>query len=277
MLRAIALPDLAVVTSIGEEHLEGLGDLDGVLREECAIFDGTPLGIAPSNQPEVAQAARDLGSRVIEAGTESGDVVPDAWGIGTDGRGWIRLGALTVSLPLLGAHNVRNAMLAIAVTRACGVTDADAARGIEAMEALSMRSTLEAVGTMLVLNDAYNANPASAREALTLFDAIGGDRPRVAVLGSMLELGAHGDALHDEIARRALATRAGVIAGVGEFAAAFARCAPGDPRVITASDAESLWPLLEPRLAPDAVILLKGSRGTRLERLLPRLQSYSPA
>jgi len=277
MLRAIAAPDLAVVTSIGEEHLEGLGDLDGVLREECAIFDGTPLGITPASQPEVARAARALGSHIVEAGTESGDVVPDAWGIGADGRGWIRLGALTIALPLLGAHNVRNAMLAIAVARACGVSDADAAGGLGTLEPPSMRSTLEAVGTFLVLNDAYNANPASAREALALFDAIGGERPRVVVLGSMLELGAQGDGLHDEIARRALATRAGVIAGVGAFAAAFGRCAPGDPRVITASDAESLWPLLAPRLARDAVILLKGSRGTRLERLLPMLQSFSPS
>ena len=270
-LRAIVDPDIAVVTSIGEEHLEGLGDLDGVLREECAVFDGVALGITPAAQPEVAREARGRAGRVIEAGNEGGDVRPDAWGVASDGRGWITLGNVSLRLPLLGAHNVRNAMLAIAVARACGVADADAVRGIEAMPQLSMRSTLQEVGSLLLLNDAYNANPASARESLAMLDAIGEDRPRVAVLGSMLELGHHGAALHEEIAGRALASRATVIAGIGEFVPALTKLAPGDPRVITAPDADALWPLLAERLPRNAVVLLKGSRGTRLERLVPHL------
>lgn len=274
-LRAVVEPDVAVVTSIGEEHLEGLGDLDGVLREECAIFEGVRRGIAPAGQPEVGREARARGTHVTEAGLDAGDVRPDRWGVGEDGRGWFVLGDVTFTLPLLGAHNVRNALLAVAVARCCGVRDADAARGIAEMPALHMRSSLQALGTLLLLNDAYNANPASAREALALLDAVGGDRSRVAVLGSMLELGTRSAALHDEIARRALASRAQVIAGVGEFAAAFARVAPGDPRVLTAEDAEALWPSLAPRLVPDAVVLLKGSRGTRLERLLPSLRRFA--
>jgi UDP-N-acetylmuramoyl-tripeptide--D-alanyl-D-alanine ligase len=99
----------------------------------------------------------------------------------------------------------------------------------------------------------------------------------VAVLASMLELGPQGPALHDEIARRALATGAALIAGVGEFAAAFGRVAPGDPRIITAGDADALWPALRDRLPPDALVLLKGSRGTRLERLIPRLREFAGA
>ena len=75
----------------------------------------------------------------------------------------------------------------------------------------------------------------------------------------MLELGPLGPVLHDEIARRALAGSATEIAGIGEFAHAFARVAPGDPRVVTAGDAESVWPLLAPRVPADALILLKGS------------------
>ena len=143
------------------------------------------------------------------------------------------------------------------------------------MRPVSMRSTLEPLGSLLLLNDAYNANPASAREALAVFDAIGGARPRVAILGSMLELGVHASALHDEIARLALTTRADVVAGIGEFAHAFARVAPLDSRVLTAPDADALWPILAARLAANALVLLKGSRGTRLERLLPHLRSFA--
>ncbi|MBK6487823.1 MAG: UDP-N-acetylmuramoyl-tripeptide--D-alanyl-D-alanine ligase [Gemmatimonadetes bacterium] len=273
-LRALVAPDIAVVTSIGEEHLEGLGDLDGVLREECAIFDGVPLGIAPAGQPEVGREARARGTRVVEAGVVPCDVGAERWGLDDDGRGWAILGEVTIHVPLLGAHNVRNALLAIAVARACGVSDTEAARGIGSLAPLSMRSTLETLGTLLLLNDAYNANPASAREALALLDAVGAGRPQVAVLGSMLELGAQSDALHAEIAQRALRSRATVVAGIGEFVAPLHRLAPGDARVVTAVDAEALWPLLRPRLSPDAVVLLKGSRGTRLERLVPHLRSF---
>jgi len=138
-----------------------------------------------------------------------------------------------------------------------------------------MRSTLDTLGDLLLLNDAYNANPASAREALVTLDAIGGERPRVAVLGSMLELGAQGPALHDEIAARALASKAMLIAGIGEFVSALERVAAGDPRVLLAPDAEALWPLLAARLPSNAVILLKGSRGTRLERLVPHLRRFA--
>jgi len=300
LLRSIVEPDISVVTSIGEEHLEGLGDLAGVLREESAIFGASALAVVPAAQPEVGVAARALAGRVVEAGIRSDEtshdrpsgsaetgaghdgptglesrVLADAWGLDAEGRGWFEVGSVRVSLPLLGAHNVRNALLAMAVARACGVDDESAGEGMAAMPPLAMRSALEPLGRLLLLNDAYNANPASSREALALLDAVGGDRPRVAVLGSMLELGGASPALHEEIARRALASRATLVAGVGEFSPVLARLAPDDPRVVTAADADTLWPLLAPRLPPDAVVLLKGSRGTRLERLVPHLRAFA--
>lgn len=275
MLRAIGEPDVAVLTSIGEEHLEGLGDLAGVLREESAIFDGTPLVVTPASQPEVAAAARGRAARVIEAGLDAGDVRAARWGIDPDGLGWIEIDGVTVRPPLRGAHNLRNAMLALAAARECGVSGADAARGIAAMPQPSMRMAWEAVGRATLINDAYNANPPSTRAALDLLAGAGGGRQRVAVLGTMRELGDHGTRLHEDIARRALGSSIEVIAGVGDFAAALRALAPGDARVVTAPDVDDLWPLLAPRLAPDAVILLKGSRGMRLERLVPYIVKWA--
>lgn len=276
-LRAIAEPDIAVVTSIGEEHLEGLGSLEGVLREESAVFDGCSLGIVPAAQPDVGREARRRAARVVEAGIDGGEVRPDAWGLQPDARGWFEIGGIRFDVPLLGAHNVRNALLAVAVARACGITDEDAARGIAALRPLAMRSALEPAGSVLVFNDAYNANPASAREALSTFDAMTTDRQRVVVLGSMLELGDQGPALHNELAQRALASKAAVIAGVGEFQRALREVGAGDPRVVTAEDPVALWPALRARLAVDALVMLKGSRGTRLERLVPMLREFGGA
>jgi UDP-N-acetylmuramoyl-tripeptide--D-alanyl-D-alanine ligase len=274
-LRALVEPDVAIVTSIGEEHLEGLGDLAGVLHEESAVFAGTGVAIVPAAQPEVGEAARALARATVSAGLSAGDVRPDSWTISPDGAGVLRFGSVEVRPPLRGEHNLRNAMLAIAAARSLGISIEDAAAGIARTPALPMRSAWVDIGRFTVINDAYNANPASARESLRMLAALDTSRQRVAILGSMLELGAAGPALHDEIARLALRGPAQIIAGVGEFARALNAAAPNDSRIITAADAPELWPAISQRLAPDAVILLKGSRGTRLERLIPLIETAS--
>jgi UDP-N-acetylmuramyl pentapeptide synthase len=91
----------------------------------------------------------------------------------------------------------------------------------------------------------------------------------------MLELGPTTPSLHDDVSRDTLATGDGIVAAMGEFAAAFRRIAPGDPRVICADDVDSLWSALSSRLSPDAVILLKGSRGMRLERLVAPITAWA--
>ena len=275
ILRAICEPDVAVVTSIGEEHLEGLGDLEGVLREESAIFEGTPLAVTPADQPEIGAAARRLGARTVVAGLDDGDVRADRWGLEPDGTGWIEIAGTVVRPPLRGAHNLRNTMLALAVCRECAVSMDDAARGIAAMPLPAMRVSWESLGQATLINDAYNANPPSMRAALDLLRSTDAGRQRVAVLGSMRELGDHAPRLHREIAALALDTGCDVVAGVGDFAIALDELAPGDDRVVSAADVEALWPLLEPRLTPDAIILLKASRGMKLERLVPHLTAWA--
>ncbi len=276
-LRAIVEPDVVVVTSIAEEHLEGLGDLAGVLREEVSACVGVPLAICPASQPEVAEAARPLATRTVEAGLERGDVHPTEWGVEPDGRGWLDLDDARVTVPLRGVHNLRNAMLALAVARESGVALADAARGIAEMPAPPMRVNFEAHGSATVINDAYNSNPGSARAALDLRAHAGAGRQRVAVLGTMLELGEHADRLHDEVAQAALASEAELIVGIGGFADALQRVAPGDSRVLGGADPGAVWTSLRSRLAPDAVILLKGSRGVKLERFVPLISEWASA
>ncbi|GJG87679.1 UDP-N-acetylmuramoyl-tripeptide--D-alanyl-D-alanine ligase [Gemmatimonadetes bacterium T265] len=282
-LRSIVEPDVVVMTSIGEEHLEGLGDLAGVLREESEAFDGAALAVVPADQPEIAAAAGGRAGAVVTAGLDAGDVHAERWALSGDGTGVVVVGGVEVRTPLRGAHNLRNTMLAVAVARALGVSLADAARGLAAMPVPSMRTAWTTLGDATLINDAYNANPPSARAALDLLAAAGraggaaSARQRVAVLGTMRELGPDAPALHDAVARHALALGIELVAGVGEFAAALARVAPGDARVVTAEDPAALWPRLEPRLAADGVILLKGSRGVRLEQLLPFLEAWATA
>ena len=277
ILRDIAEPDIALVTSIAEEHLEGLGDLAGVLREEAAVYEGVDVGIAPSAQPEIAEAARGKATRVIVAGLEpNADQRPDRWEIGADGLGVIEIAGVTIRPPVRGVHNLRNAMLALAVARECGVSYEDAAAGIAAMPQPKMRVAWEQVGNVTLINDAYNANPGSTRAAIELLQGTGSGRQRVIVLGTMRELGAASEQCHADIAGLALASGADIVAGIGEFAPALEKQNEGE-RVITAPDVEDLWPQLKTRLQRDAIILLKASRGVQLERLVPHLTTWATA
>jgi UDP-N-acetylmuramoyl-tripeptide--D-alanyl-D-alanine ligase len=274
-LRAIVEPEIGVVTSVAEEHLEGLGDLNGVLREELSGVDGTRVAVVPASQPEVVAGARGRAARVIAAGLDDGDLRPSGWGVGADGGGWLELDGVEVKPPVRGVHNLRNAMLALAVARECGVSFEDAARGIGAMRVPPMRVNFQRVGRVTVINDAYNSNPGSARAALELLEHAGRGRQRVAVLGSMLEMGAHSARLHRDVAAAALRAPIEVVAGVGEFADALAELQADPARVVTASGVEELWRRLVSRLRPDAVILLKGSRGVRLERLVGPITEWA--
>jgi UDP-N-acetylmuramoyl-tripeptide--D-alanyl-D-alanine ligase len=274
ILRDISEPDIALVTSIAEEHLEGLGDLAGVLREEAAVYDGVSVAIAPSAQPEIAAEARRRASRVVVAGLDpTSDLKPDRWEIGPDGLGVIEIGGVTIKPPVRGIHNLRNAMLALAVARECGVSYEDAGRGIAAMPQPKMRSAWEQVGGLTLINDAYNANPGSTRAAIELLKGTGSGRQRVIVLGTMRELGAASAQCHADIAELALASGADIVAGIGEFAPPLEQ--RNEKRVITASDVEDLWPQLQSRLERNAIILLKASRGVQLERLVPHLTTWA--
>lgn len=276
-LRVMTAPDVAVLTSIGEEHLEGLGDLAGVLREESDVFHGVTLAVIPAAHPEVEPLARDRARAVIIAGLSGHGLVPDSWGLDAEGRPWLEVDGTRFALPLRGAHQAANAMLAIAAAQACGVPLAQAAEGMAAMPVPSMRGVWDTLGTTTLINDAYNANPASMRAAIALLSEVGQGRQRVAILGSMRELGAHSAQQHREVAQAALASPADLVVGVGDFAAALTELSPNDPRVVVSADLEALWPLLEPRLHKSAVILLKASRGMRLERLVPPLTAWATA
>jgi UDP-N-acetylmuramoyl-tripeptide--D-alanyl-D-alanine ligase len=199
----------------------------------------------------------------------------DRWGLEADGLGWLEMGGVEVRLPLRGAHNLANAMLALAVACECGVSAADAARGLSGVRLLAMRMSWERLGRATLINDAYNASPGSMRAALELLDRLPAGSQRVAVLGTMRELGAHSARLHRDIARRAIGSSIDVLAGIGEMGEALRAVADGDPRVVTAPDVDELWPRLEPRLAGDGTILLKASRGVRLERLVPHLTAWA--
>jgi len=274
-LREIIRPDVVVITTVQEEHLEGFGDLAGVLAEEISLCEEVPLAFVPADEPDVVAAARARAGRVVTVGLSSGNRAATASGLRADGRGWLEWEGTRVAVPLPGAHNLRNAALALGVATEFGVAPADAAEGIARMPQPPMRSAVEGLGRALLVHDAYNSNPGSARAAIALLRDVGEGRQRVAVLGTMGELGAASERAHREVAEAALASGADLLCGIGVFAGALQAAAPGDSRVIAAEDVDDLWPQLQPRLQPNAAILLKASRSVKLERLVPLLTTWA--
>jgi UDP-N-acetylmuramoyl-tripeptide--D-alanyl-D-alanine ligase len=274
-LRAIIAPDVTVITSIGEEHLEGFGDVAGVLREELALTVNVPVVVTPAAHPEVAAGVHGQGQQVVVAGLDEGHMQPLRWSLGPDGTGTLTFDDGELHIPLRGVHNLRNAMLAVTVARGFGVSLEQMQFGLSRMQQPFMRAAVDQVGDALLVNDAYNANPPSMRAALDLLEAVGQGRPLVAVLGTMRELGAGADALHDDIARDAIRRPLTLIAGIGDFAASFRRVAPDDPRLVLADDAPLAEAELLARAPRTAAILLKGSRGARLERLVAPITAWA--
>jgi UDP-N-acetylmuramoyl-tripeptide--D-alanyl-D-alanine ligase len=214
-LAAIVEPDAVVITGISAEHLEGLGDLDGVLREETAVLPWLPRGaasIVADEPPALAARARAITPDVRVAGlSDRADDALRGAAVTLDdgGRVSFRWQGRDVRLGLRGRHNARNALLALGIGEAWGV-DADAAiAALAALEPAKMRAEFHEIGGLRVIADCYNANPASLDAALDLLCSIPADGPRVAVLGSMLEMGDASDAVHRRD-RRDRRVRAGV-------------------------------------------------------------------
>jgi UDP-N-acetylmuramoyl-tripeptide--D-alanyl-D-alanine ligase len=278
-LGAIVEPDAAVVTGISAEHLEGLGDIEGVLREETAVLSWVPrngIVVVADEPPMLAERARRLHPHVRVAGlSPHADAALRGTNVVLDDEGRVRFdwSGTAVSLELRGRHNARNALVALGIAVAWGVPAADAAAALGSLQAPKLRSEIRRIGDLVIIADCYNANPASVGAAVDLLASMPRRGGRVAVLGSMLELGPESGQLHRELADVVARQDFDVIVATGEFAGAFGphRTALG-PRLIAAPDPLAAWEPLAERLQGNEVVLLKGSRGVALERLLPRFE-----
>lgn len=273
-MRSIVRPSVAAVTNVGEGHLEGFGSREAVLEEKTQLLVDAPVAVVGTNPPALPETARRVAKRVVTAATEApADWFAESVTMSAEGRPTFTVRGIRVELPLHGRHMVGNALIALAVADACGVGVADAAKGLAAVTLPGGRSETMEIEGVTVINDCYNANPASLRAALALLRDLRGARRAIVVVGTMRELGETSDALHDEAAKAVVDLGPDVVAAVGDFQAAFARhqeYAKGT-RLVAGATPEDVAGALRPLIQPGDVMLLKASRGVRLEKLLPLL------
>ncbi len=279
-LAAIAEPDAVVITTVSDEHLEGLGDLEGVLREETSVLPWLPRNAAAvvGDEPEqLGTRANQLSEDVHIAGfSDRAEPIFRGFALDLDdeGRARFRWAGRDVALRLRGRHNGRNALIALAMGRLWGVDDESAIQALSRVEPQRMRGETKQFGDLLVIADCYNSNPGSLEAALDLLVSLPRAGGRVAVLGSMLELGERSGELHQAAARKALAAGLDLIVATGAFAPAFREVATDASRLVVEENALRAFDLMSVRLRGDEVVLLKGSRGVQLERLLPLFEAH---
>lgn len=270
--REIVAPDIALVLNAGTGHLEGFGSVAGVVHEKLELVRSAPVAIVGVIPPDLADGALSRGAqRVVTAGLAGADVVPERVRLLPDGRPEVTVDGRTFVLAARGEHQAGNAMFAWAVARELGL-DLDAtATALAQCTVPGGRGQLVRHGDLEILHDGYNANPESFRTAIALAKAIRStDRRLVFVAGTMRELGADSDALHRQVAAELAALNPDLLALVGDFVAAFAPWrAPFAGRLLEAPDAETMAALLADRLVGNELVVLKGSRGTALERIFP--------
>ena len=278
-LRDIARPDVAVVTTVGEGHLEGFGSLDRVFDEKVALLAGVATAVVGTTPARLADAARQSAKRVVTAGLDpAADWTAEAVTLLADGRSSFTVRGVEIELPLRGRHMVANALVALAIADCLGVALPDAAAALAQASLPAGRSEVLELGGMMVINDCYNANPLSFAAALDLLAAVRGDRRAVVVAGTMRELGEASRDLHRAIAEKIVEARPDVVAAIGDFIPAFE--ALGDKlksqQFLTGRTPEEVAALLRESLRPGDVVLLKASRGVQLERLIPLLWPAPP-
>jgi UDP-N-acetylmuramoyl-tripeptide--D-alanyl-D-alanine ligase len=279
-LAEMTAPEIGVISSIGPAHIEFFRNQAAIAEEKAALIAALPAhGVAVLNRDDewsrrIADRTR---ARVVWVG-EGTDWRAEKISVESDGLAFeLHHGGASVSvrLPVLNRIMAGNALLAAAVGGVVGLTLEEIARGLSNVELPGARMQVVEIGGAWIINDAYNANPASMKAALVALREFPRARRRIAVLGSMGELGRHAAPLHREVGAFAAAQGAEILFAVGPHAEAFAAGARGAglQNVTQLFDAAETTAALKQILRPGDVVLVKGSNFMKLERVVAALRA----
>jgi len=222
-LTRIAAPDIAVVINVHPAHLEGFGDLQTIIQEKLSISEGLkPDGVFIINADckDLVRNCRAKGIKFITFGKSDGAHY-QAKNISYEASATrFTVDSTEVYLPLPGPGNVENALAAWAVCRQLGLAIEDFANAVRSVSPVTMRAELLQIGTLTVLNDCYNANPASMKNALNILTGLdpAGKRRLVFICGDMAELGQQTERLHTELGNSIVQAKVQLLLAVGRFA-----------------------------------------------------------
>ncbi len=278
LLSKIAKPTIGIITNVGETHIELLGSVDNIALakgELAEAINDTGILILNYDDERVRQFYSRTNAKTYYFGLSSqADIYAE--NIAVSGRMTSfrcksreqKFPDFDVNLPLVGQHNVYNALAAISVGMVLGLSAVAINTGLSNVSLTDMRQTILQYGEYVVINDAYNASPLSMAAALETLQRIATGR-KIAVLGDMLELGAFATEAHHRIGLIAGQKEVDIIITVGRFAEQIAVAARKfGITVVVCSNHEQAINSLRELLIPGDTVLIKGSRGMKMETIL---------
>jgi UDP-N-acetylmuramoyl-tripeptide--D-alanyl-D-alanine ligase len=301
-LSVCARPSIAVVTNIGYSHLEHFGSKEKIRDEKLTITAGFGGGkgaargadskaargadskgilILNVDDPLLAEVKANARQKLVTFGIDRGQIRPMDLTFNDDGCASFKIGRTRFQLQVPGRHNVYNALAAIAVGVQLRIPKADIAAGLRSFTASKNRMQIKKLPGLTVLDDCYNANPSSMRSALTTLGGMRAAGHRIAVLGDMLELGPEGEALHSEMGQYLVEMGVDELFTFGQLsrhinAGAREKGLPRN-RAHHFSDFDLMAGELAKHISHGDVILVKASRGMKLERVYEFLQAKAKA
>ncbi len=277
----IAKPTLGVITNIGPDHLEFFKSVEGSARAKAELLAALP------NDGTIVLNADDHFYEFLKRQAHCQDM-----SFGMNARSHIRASDVhgaqgqtvfhvhvrgrkrpsRVALNVHGLHNVSNALAAVAVGQALGVSMEKIVSGLKKFRPVAMRSQIKSIQGLTIIEDCYNANPASMKAAITLLKELGNGKPTIAVVGDMLELGKGARAMHRDVGAYIADQSVSSLIVCGDLGDEIARGARSRGMVASsifrAKTLDQATTFLEQITKPGDVVLLKASRGMRLEKVL---------
>lgn len=286
-LSQIARPDIAVITNVGDSHIENLGSREGVLKAKAEIVDGmTQDGILIVNgEDEMLSQIKDEQTLITYGHSEKHPFfVQNVETIGTKGVSATfntPLSVIDLMIPVLGRHMIDNALAAIAVAQKLQLTDSQIKAGFELYKPTKMRMDLKrAQNNVTIINDAYNASPDSMKAALDVLADIPNMKRRIAILGDMFEMGEHAEALHREVGRYIGENQvADLLITVGDMSSFIqeeaVECGMSHDQTLHFKNQENLTWQLKNLISPGDLVLVKASRGMKLEKTVDEIEKVN--
>ncbi len=281
-LSQLAGPEIGVITGIGPAHLDGFGSEENIVQAKGELLETIPrtgFAVLAADDSRVASMAARCEGRVITTGEQHHhDFTARSINVNRDG---IRFSCDGHNYRLRAAarHFLTSALAAIAIGREIGMSPADIQSGLESFTPVSGRCETKQIGSWTVIDDTYNSNPSSMTAACRTLRDWKTDNNRVLVTGDMLELGNGDVAYHRKLGETAAKSGVQRLLALGQYADVVANAAieAGMPphQVAEAEHIEILHTVMECWLEPGDVVLVKGSRGMRMERVVQRLESLA--
>ena len=275
----ISNPDYSVITNIGDSHLEYLENREGVLKEKSALFSSTLENdgkLFVNVEDPLLNERYGKSEFAFTYGMSDADLVCTIMGHRVDGRPKVKLEygdrVIFTGIPLWGESNVKNLIPAVAIAMKCGLSDLEIEKGIASFVPAKGRLDVKQYENFVVIDDTYNANPASMAAAFEVLKDISAYDEKVVFLGDMFELGSDAVKMHEGLAEPLLRSSVKEVYLIGELMKnSDEKLKSSGVKVKHFSDKNELLNFVENFDKTGKVILVKGSRGMKMEEIVKKL------